>query len=308
MAHTKVENIVLWVNPNGNPIAANAIAPGSTAVVFGNTGNDTLTANALAGVVQFWGGVGLDTARLVGTGAADTFAVQGDVMRLTTGAPLVVTGVLVTNGVEQREIDGGALTDTLRVQGVDGTDEVFLIEPTQIPYQGRALIFPYAPVRYFGVEQLRVDANPADQDLLLVEGRRHSMLGTSLYDDTFNINLTAAGTSKDPVFTLRDAANVEYLRLLDFTGLSEVHFDGLGGNDTFNVTINPAQNSPGRFVYLHGNGNALAGDTVNVYYAAPSYYFWTDDGSGGGTVDIDYPDQSYGIEFDGMEDWNLIPL
>ena len=56
MAHTKVENIVLWVNPNGNPIAANAIAPGTTAVVYGNTGNDTLTANAPAGMVQFLGG------------------------------------------------------------------------------------------------------------------------------------------------------------------------------------------------------------------------------------------------------------
>jgi CubicO group peptidase (beta-lactamase class C family) len=307
MAHTKVENIVLWVNPNGNPIAANAIAPGTTAMVFGNTGNDTLTANAPAGVAQFWGGAGLDTARLVGTAAADMFAVQGDVMRLTTGTPLV-TGVLVTNNVEQREINGGGLTDTLSVQGVNGTDEVFLVEPTQIAYQGRVLIFPFSPVRYFSVEQLRVDANPADLDLLLVEGRRHNVLGTNLYDDVFNINLAAAGTSTDPVFTLRDAANVEYLRLLDFTGLSEVHFDGLGGNDTFNVTINPQQNSPGRFVYLHGSGNALAGDTVNVYYADPSYYFWTYDGFGGGTVDIDYPGQSYGLEFDGMEDWNLIPL
>ena len=74
------------------------------------------------------------------------------------------------------------------------------------------------------------------------------------------------------------------------------------------MTINPQQNSPGRFVYLHGNGNAPAGDTINVYYAAPSSYFWTHDSLGGGTVDIDYPNQSYGIEFDGMEDWNLIPL
>ena len=105
---------------------------------------------------------------------------------------------------------------------MEGTDEVFIIEPTQIPYQGRALIFPYAPVRYFSVEQLRVDANPADLDLLLVEGRRHSMLGTNLYDDVFNINLAAAGTSR-PGARLRDAANVKNLRLLDFTGLSEVH-------------------------------------------------------------------------------------
>jgi hypothetical protein len=307
IAHTRVENVVLWVNPNGNPIAVNSAAVGSNTVVFGNTGNDTLTANAPAGVVQFLGGPGLDTARLVGTAAADAFSVQGDVMRLTTGTPLV-TGVLATTNVEQREIDGGALTDTLSVQGVNGTNEVFIIEPTEIPYQGRALIFPFAPVQYFGVEYFRVDANPADLDLLLVAGRRHSGTGIDLYDDVFNINLAATGTSKDPVFSLRDAGNVEYLRLLDFTGLSEVHFNGLGGNDTFNVRIKPTQNSPGRFVYLHGNGNALAGDTINVYYTAPSYYFWTYDGLGGGTVDIDYPNQSYGLEFDGMEDWNMIPL
>jgi CubicO group peptidase (beta-lactamase class C family) len=307
VAHAGIDKVTLWVNANGNPIAVNSIAPGSTAVVFGNTGNDTLTANAPAGLVQFWGGAGLDTARLVGTAVADAFAVQGNVMTLTTGTP-AVTGTLVTNNVEQREIDGGPLADTLSVRGVEGTDEVFIIQPSQIANQGSVLIFPYAPVRYFGVEQFRVDANPADQDILLVEGQRHSTFGTSLYDDVFNINLAAAGTSKDPVLTLRDAANVEYLRLLDFTGLSEVHIDGLGGNDTFNVTIKPVRSSVSRFVYLHGNGNALTGDTINVYYAAPSYYFWTYDGLGGGTVDIDYTNQSYGLEFDGMEDWNLIPL
>src|SRR5262249_39219553 len=115
MAHSKVENLVLWVNANGNPIAVNSIAPGSTAMVFGNTGNDTLTATAPAGVVQFWGGAGLDTARLVGTAAADALAVRGDVMTLTTGTPLALTGVLVTHNVEQREIDGGALADVLSV-------------------------------------------------------------------------------------------------------------------------------------------------------------------------------------------------
>jgi hypothetical protein len=122
----------------------------------------------------------------------------------------------------------------------------------------------------------------------------------------FAIWLSAAGTSSAPLLTLRDAAATEFLKLLDFTGLAHTTVDGLGGNDTFDVTINPTPTSPVRALFLNGGGNGAAGDKLNVYYAAPGLASEADEGGGSGWVTVGYGPAVYGLDTSGMEDWDLI--
>lgn len=108
VAFGTVEHLVVSLSNAANVMTVSATVAGTTVVIRGNAGNDTLTASNLASSVFFVGGTGLDDrAFLDGTNGNDTITVIGDTMTLGAGS--------LTSDAENREVDGRGGMDTFNV-------------------------------------------------------------------------------------------------------------------------------------------------------------------------------------------------
>lgn len=299
---TTVEDLVVSLSDANNEITVFATAPGTNVFISGNAGDDTLTAGNLASAVVFDGGGDVDQAILVGTAADDLFTASGDTLMLGGGA--------LTTSTEQREVHGLVGADRLTLRGTAGTNEAFQLWPSTTPNAGTAKPNPYTAITYESVEEMQVEGNAGDVDTLQVNGQTTAgVLGGGVYHDRFNINLGAAGTSKDPVLVLGNDLGQTLLTLTDWRQVSAPKINGLLGADIFNVQV-LATGTQSRHVQLDGGGQpfGLKGDQLNVSYVergAKVTRIPTSPKSG--KISIDYTALVFAIEYLDMEATQLLP-
>jgi hypothetical protein len=158
---------------------------------------------------------------------------------------------------------------------------------------------PWTPIQYVGVKEVVVNGNAADNDTLRFDGQTNQFPGGGVFHDRFDINLSARGTSKDPVLVHRNAAGQALLTMTDYRGVSVPSIRGLLGADTFNVNINPTSASKSRHIHIDGGGQP-GGDLIDrvfVNYRAKGSTV----SSQIGNIDIAYLDLLFAIDHQDVE-------
>ncbi len=214
------ENLEVALSNADNEIDVVSTAPGTATVVHGHDGVDVLTASNLKSAVTFNGGNWQDRAVLRGTVSPDTITATGDTLTLGAGS--------LTTDAEILEIDGLDGTDRLDLMGTEGVDEAFAIFPSTTANRGTVTRNSLESIMYKNVEEVFAAGNPGDDDTLQVNGQTDPLgiLGGA-YNDRFNINLTASGTSADPVITLYQGKTTRLLTLVDYQNLGVPTVNGL---------------------------------------------------------------------------------
>jgi hypothetical protein len=142
-----------------------------------------------------------------------------------------------------------------------------------------------------------VNGNATETDTLTFEGTNAN--------DTFDINLAAAGTATDPVLTLKNNGTTPLLTLDNYTNFKTLKVLGLDGADTFNVTT--SADGPSRNLIVDGglpSGKNKSTDILKISYTPPRPKIIqsteTQDPDAG-LVDLDYGTARFVVQYDDVE-------
>ena len=298
ITYNTVENMSVSLSNQDNTIDVDNALPGTNISIYGNFGDDSLTARNIESDVTFFGGFGDDETLLEGTAGDDIFTALGSTMQLGNGT--------LVSYAESRSIDGLAGTDRLDLLGVEGVDDDFVISPSTTANQGRVNPGFYTEIDYENVEQMSVEGNAADADTLQVKGQTElNEIGGGVHKDRFNIDLTAEGTAVNPVMQLLNTGYDNLFTLLDYDNLGAPTFSGGLGADTFNLTVNPDPGSESRQVHIDGGhdfGGLKTGDQLHLHYEDENANLtWWMFGWEDGSIGIDYGPQMFGITYEDIE-------
>jgi hypothetical protein len=276
---TDIESLYWHLNDEDNTVRVTSGNDGVTVNILAYEGNDELFAQDVRGELNFQGGTGTDSASLRLRKLTSDFVIQGHDIQYSLGT-------LRTDLVEQRTVigTGNALID---VRGVAGISEQFELQPSTTSGAGKLVMNPYSPVNFEKIAEFEITGNPKDNDTLAMLGSR-SKNGNTNQIDVFDIALGAAGTSIDPVVTLRSAQGKGRLKLRNYHNFGSLHVIGLGGADQFNVTANPVAGID-RFMHLIG-GAGPGLDRLSVAYNDKADFAWADLGGGSGAMDFNFDD------------------
>jgi hypothetical protein len=296
-------------SPAGGKITVNARVP----VI--STGVATLTLEGLDGD---------DTFTLVPTitkspyttlnlhGGAQASA-TGDQANLTATASMDINvsgqvvsqgGVTVAgSGLENINLNGAS--NRLIYNGVAGVTENINVMASPTANQGLLSVPGVTQVTFVNVPAFVVNGNPADSDTLTFSGTNNN--------DTFNINLAAAGTANDPVLQLQSSgSSTLLLSLQNYTGFTTLDVKGLDGSDTFNVFTGPSAppdpNLPGgRNLFVDGTlpgGKKKGTDVLHVFYVSPRpkiVQTVATQNHTSGQISLDYGTANYLVGYAGIE-------
>jgi len=239
-----------------------------------------------------------DRVTLVGSNGNDLFTVRGETITRDSV-------VVATLDVERRVINGLAGEDQLKAVGVAGTDEVFRITPSATtPHAGVLTTGTFSTVQFANVPNIKVNGNGADNDRLAFVGTNGS--------DQFTVNMSAAGTVKDPYLKFSSVSGAA-LTLLGYGGTATPRLLGRDGADTFDVYVADRGPASGRRVKIIGGNpsgrRVLGADQLNLHYPrsqATVKHLPTDDDSG--SIDALFSTRRFNIEYDEIEDVLLLPF
>lgn len=302
VAYQTIEELEISLSNASNTIAVGATAPGTTVTIYGNAGDDALTAAGLASALSFVGGTGNDAAVLTGTNGDDVMTAIGETVTLGAGS--------LTSSAESRTVNGMGGNDQLILNGTAGINDSFVLRPSSTAYAGKVSLNPFTPIACEQVEMFTVQGNPGEQDTLQINGQTEpNLIGGGAFTDWFTINLAAAGTTADPFCTLRDSSGHTMLTLTDYEGVADPKVMGLLGADIFDVyAAATAFRSRGAQIDGGGEGGSLKGDQLFVHYVARGA-IWKKLSSSpkDGKISIDYPHRSFGIAYQDMEAVQMLP-
>lgn len=295
----------------------------NTRLVVTTTGVETLTMEGLAGDDLFdlvpvvtslvYGRVNAnggsqasatgDRTSLRTTGAGDQIGISGQVV--TVGSKTVAS-----SGVEGIALNAAAGTDVVTYTGVPGTAEAINFISSGVVGQGQISVPGVTLVTFTGVERLVANGNTGvdgDEDTLTFTGTNGI--------DRLAINLAAAGTAGDPVLRLQNAIGTStLLTLFNYSNFNTLRVDTLEGNDVVNVytaAVIPG-GLAGRNVFVDGglpSGKNKGTDKLNVYYAGKRpriVHSAATQNPDSGLVTLDYGTAFYSVQYESMEDVNIL--
>jgi hypothetical protein len=180
--------------------------------------------------------------------------------------------------------------------GVSGVSEDITVSSSGVAGGGQLSVPGETLVIFSGVEQIDVNGNTTETDTLTFAGTNK--------DDTFQINLAAAGTNTDPILQLQNSLGT-LLTLRNYTSFDTLRVLGLDGADTFNVTVAPSDTSRNLFV----DGGPSAGkkkstDDLNIIYNPPKPKIIRSAATqnpDAGLVDLDYGTARFLVQYDDIE-------
>ncbi len=326
------------------PVTFQNLGAGGQVIVNGNGGADTLlyygvgandnfavASNVLGGQVNLnaripvvtvavptltlQGVAGGDTFTLVPTIAASPYTTlnleagnlaAGDVANLTaaTGAVVNVSGqVVAQNG--KTVADSGLGTINLNGAGnqlvynsVPGVTENINVQAGPAANQGEISVPGVVLVAFVNVPHIAVNGVATDNDTVTFTGTNNT--------DTYNINLSAAGTTADPVLNLLSSVGATLFTLDNFTGFPMLNVQGLSGADTFNVFTNTTAPGGGRQIFINEQlpaGKKKLTAVLNVFYVFPKpkiVHSTSTQDPDAGLVSLAYAAANYLIQFDGV--------
>ncbi len=224
-------------------------------------GKDTINVYAPVSATVFAnGGSGNDAARVHGTNNDDVVTLQGDRMDVReVGSLAYSTSVVRDADIVAFRIDANGGLDVLNVVGQSGINESIVVQASIVAGSGSVTASPFRQVTFVELEDVDVDGNAHDQDSL-------TFLATN-QNDSLSINPVGAGTTLQPFVQLTSAGGVSLLKLRDATHVGRPVISGMGGSDTFRVTIdpNPAGN-PVRSMQLDAGESLNDHDQLIVNY------------------------------------------
>ena len=230
-----------------------------------------------------------------GTAGDDAIGVSGQAV--TIGGKTVAS-----SGVEGIVLDAGGGTDVVTYTGVAGVAEAINFVSSGVAGGGQISVPGVTLVTFTGVEILDAVGNvggAGDEDTL-------TFTGTNAVD-RLRINLAAAGTTLDPVLTLRDAGGATtLLTLRNYANFNTLRVNALEGEDLIDVYT--AGGGPSRNLFVHGgepSGKKKSTDKLTVFYTPPRpriiHSAETQDPDAG-LVDLDYGTARFLVQYDDVEE------
>jgi hypothetical protein len=285
---------------SGANLTANGAGGTDTLVYNGTATNDSFTIGA---ALQ----VNLNSRVVLNTTAVEVLTLEGldgdDRVDLSGSGNIVISGQVINLGgtiinshVEATYLTASGTNDLLTYNGVSGVSEDIMVSSSGVAGGGQLSVPGETLVIFSGVEQIDVNGNTTETDTLTFAGTNK--------DDTFQINLAAAGTNTDPILQLQNSLGT-LLTLRNYTGFDTLRVLGLDGADTFNVTVAPSDTSRNLFV----DGGPSAGkkkstDDLNIIYNPPKPKIIRSAATqnpDAGLVDLDYGTARFVVEYNDVE-------
>jgi hypothetical protein len=294
-------------NGTGGEVDLNARVPLVTANIA------TMTLEGLAGDDSFTlaptiANSPYTTLNLNGGGQASA---AGDQATLTAAASALINVSGQTVSQSGKTVAGGGLESIklngagnhLTYTGVAGVTEAITIAASPTANQGQISVPNVVLLTFTNVPGFDAVGNPADNDTLTFAGTSN--------DDSFQVNLAAAGTTADPVLKLQTSAASLLLTLTNYTGFTTLGMAGLDGSDTFNVFVAAAGPAGGRHIFIDGGtdtGKKKGTDVLNVFYATPRpkiVHSTATQNPTSGLVSLYYGAFFFLIEYAGVENYTI---
>ncbi|MEM7311846.1 MAG: hypothetical protein AAF497_01715, partial [Planctomycetota bacterium] len=296
VAYVDIEQLRLSVDRGANMVTVASTSADTAVSIETGAGDDEVQIDSFSSTVRVnagSNGSSGDQLSLLGSNQTDAFHLVGE--SNTLGGSQVLT-----DGVEQRIIDGLEGDDRLFVRGVGQVDEAFHLRPIEGQLNTAELTTGvFSDVVLVDVAKVRVAGNSVDNDTLVFSG--------SSDDDHFDINLSANGTAADP-FLVYSRPLGDSLTLMGYFRVVTPEIRGLAGNDQFDVHINDAGPAGGRSIRIDGGSSIpgrVSGDRLNLFYPSSGSLNHVPDDEDTGTIEVAFSTRQFEIDYDNIDDLTL---